>query len=111
MRAEHILVASVAVFAFIILATVVSNIAFYLRLKRYEPTTWQLLGAPMPFVNLDMYNFTTVRNFLIAREHRKLRDPMSAMLGSMMLFFDRLFLGFIVLAAIVVGYIVLFVDP
>ena len=111
MRAEHFLIALVAMFVFIILGTMVSNIAFYIRLKRHEPTTWQLLGAPMPFVNLDMYNFTTVRNFLIAREHRKLQDRMSAKLGSIMLLFDRLLLSFIVLAAIVVGYIVLFVDP
>jgi hypothetical protein len=87
------------------------NIVFYIRLKRHERSTWEVLGSPMPFLNLDMSNFATVRAYLKKGFHRELSDSVSRTLGSLVLAFDRIFLGFAAVAVAVVGYIVAFIDP
>ena len=111
MSAETVLIASAAGFFAVLLVVAISNIAFYVRLKRYEHDAWVSLGSPMPFVNLDTFNFALVRRFLGKGAHKSFRDPRSVHLGNLVLFTDRVFLGYIAVASISVFYIIYFVKP
>ena len=111
MRAEIILLASAAGFAIVFLLMAAINVAFYLRLKRFEHDTWVSLGSPMPVVNLDMSNFADVRKFLRNGTHKALSDTRAAKLGNLVVIADRVFLGYIAIAAICIGCVVLFVKP
>jgi hypothetical protein len=65
----------------------------------------------MPIVNLDTFNFAKVRRFLREGRHKELGDPRSVSLGRLVLVMDRLFLGYVAVAAVCVGFIIFFVRP
>jgi hypothetical protein len=111
MRAEYALVACAVGFGAAAFVFTMVNTAFFLRLKRYEHATWQSLGSPMTIVNIDFSNFAAVRAFLKSGSHRALQDSKSASWGHAVLLLDRVFLGVIVFASLVVGYVVFFVEP
>jgi hypothetical protein len=109
--AENILIGSAAGLFAVFVVVAICNIAFYVRLKRYEHEAWVSLGSPMPLVNLDTINFAQVRRFLGKGGHKSLRDPRSVHLGDLVLFTDRVFLGYIAVASISVFYVIFFVKP
>jgi hypothetical protein len=110
-RAEFVLLASVIGFGLLVLVVLISNVAFYVRLKRFEHDTWISLGSPMPLTNLDTFNFAQVRRFLREGGHKSLSDSRSAYLGSVVLVVDRVFLVYAAVAVCCVGYVVLSVAP
>jgi hypothetical protein len=109
--AEVVLIASAAGLSAVFLVAAICNIAFYIRLKRHEHDVWVSLGAPMPIVNFDTSNFAQVRRFLGEGRHKELHDSQSARLGNFVLITDRLFLGYVAVAALCDGYVILFVRP
>jgi len=109
--AEIVLIASAAGFIAILLVVAICNIAFYIRLKRHEHDVWVSLGSPMPFVNLDTFNFAQVRKFLGKDGHKSLQDPRSVRLGNLVLFTDRVLLGYVAVAAISAFYVIFFMKP
>jgi hypothetical protein len=110
-RAEFVLLASVVGFGLLVLVLLISNVAFYVRLKRYEHDTWLSLGSPMLLTNLDTFNFALVRRFLREGGHKNLSDSRSAHLGGLVVVVDRVFLAYVAVAVSCVGYVVLFVEP
>ncbi|MEJ0084425.1 MAG: hypothetical protein WDO72_01975 [Pseudomonadota bacterium] len=111
MSAEIVLIASAAGLGAVFLVVAICNIAFYVQLKRHEHDTWLSLGSPMPLANLDTSNFAQVRRFLGEGRHKELRDSQSARLGGFVLITDRIFLGYVAVAALGVGYVIFFVRP
>ena len=111
MSAEVALLACLVAFGLAFTLTMISNLAFYWRLKRHEYEVWVSLGSPMPLVNLDTHNFAAVRRFLAARRHLVLQDRTSAKLGRLVVLTDRVFLGTIAVAVLVVACIAIFVEP
>jgi hypothetical protein len=111
LSAETVLIASAAGLGVVFLASAVSNIWFYLRLKKHEHEAWVSIGSPMPIVNLHLYNFAQVRKFLGERRHKDLQDSKSVGLGNLVVLTDRVFLGYIALASLSVFYIIIFVEP
>ena len=111
MHAEYALAVCGIGFGVTALLFTIVNTAFFMRLRRYEHATWESLGAPMTIVNIDKSNFAAVRTFLRSGAHRTLQDSKSAHLGRAVLVCDRIFLGYIAVASLVVGYVVLFVEP
>ena len=113
MHAEHVLLGCLIAFFATFAAVAVTNVAFFVRLKRYEHDVWLSLGSPMPTLDRakGMRQFTEVRTFLKRKEHHLLRDQRSAGLGDLVVLTDRAFLAISFLISAIVGYIVLFVEP
>jgi hypothetical protein len=111
LSAETVLIASATGLGVVFLASAISNVWFYLRLKQHEHEVWVSIGSPMPIVNLHLNNFAQVRKFLGERRHKTLQDTKSVRLGNLVVITDRVFLGYIALASLSVFYIIYFVAP
>lgn len=111
MRAEHVLLICLCVFASIALVFTAVNTAFFLRLKRHERKVWKSLGSPMTVVNIDMSNFAAVRRYLKSGAHQTLQDSRATRLGDAVLLFDKIFLACVAAVSLAVGYVIFFVEP
>ena len=114
MKAEHVLLACLIVFFVVVGVSMVSSIAFYLRLKQYENDVYLSLGSPLrPMFGhvAHLRRAAAVLLFLKNKSHRSLRDERCARLGDLFVLTNRVLLGVVALVCAIAGYIVLFVKP
>jgi len=113
-KAEHVLLACLVVVSITLAVSVVSGIAFLLRLKRYEHDVYLALGSPLtPILGYvaSIRRSGAILLFLKSRSHHSLRDERSVKLGDRMVLTNRVLLGVIVLVCVTSGYVILFVKP
>jgi hypothetical protein len=112
-KAEHVLLACLVVFLVTSIASMVSSIAFILRLKRYDQDVWLSLESPMSAYGTvrRLRQSASVLQFLRNKSHHSLRDEKSVKLGELMVLTNRIFLGVIAMVCAITGYVVLFVQP
>jgi hypothetical protein len=113
-KAEHVLLACLVVLLVTLAVSVVSSIAFFLRLKRYEHHVYLSLGSPLsPRLGYiaSLRRSAAILLFLKGKSHHSLLDEKSSRLGDTVVLANRILLGIIVLVCAIAGYIILFVKP
>jgi hypothetical protein len=109
-HAEYIMLATLAGFVLVFFLYSYALFRFSVRLKRFENDTWLRLGSPMIGLRYRATS-TNVLKFLSTKQYSRLHDGMAIYLGDRPCFLQRVLFGYVALAVVVVGSIILFVKP
>jgi hypothetical protein len=111
MRAEYVLVTAVAGVAFLLVAGLLLNVVFYVRIRQSDRPVWQSLGSPSLWKYMDMARFGVVRRSLRDGTLRPFSDKVAGTLSVALCYYYPVLLGYTFAAAAAVGAVVLFVKP